>query len=176
MSATINVYIYGEISKLSMLFDSVSWAVSIPILDKQMVHDHIIKSVVAQWLTRWSLELEALGLIPSVGKGISVSKHAFIHVICRHDIKPVSLPSDWNDSWRPPVHGKSSPVQLKELKENLKREWHLLIYSAGQGLKSIFDHNLIKIVTCRPSSCNPEYTMYTCLECLWGCMAVYKDR
>ena len=69
---------------------------------------HRNKGVVANWLAHWPLELEVLGSIPCVGKGIPVSEHAFLRVICRDDMKTVRRPSDWDVNLSPdpsaPVH------------------------------------------------------------------------
>ena len=51
----------------------------------------------------WPLEREVPGSIPCVGKGISVSEHAFLGVICRHDMKAVHRPSDRDVTHRPPL-------------------------------------------------------------------------
>ena len=49
-----------------------------------------------------------------------MSEQASLRVICRHDMKTVSLPSDQDVNWRPPVQGKSHPVQVKEPYGNSK--------------------------------------------------------
>ena len=41
-------------------------------------------------------------------------KHAFIHVICSHEMKTVCRPSDRDFNWRSPVQEKSHHVQVKE--------------------------------------------------------------
>ena len=43
-----------------------------------------------------------------------MSEHAFLHVICRHEVKIVCRPSDRDVNWRVPVQGKSHHVQVKE--------------------------------------------------------------
>ena len=57
-------------------------------------------------------ELEVPGSILGVGKGISVSEHAFHHVSCRDYMKTMRLSSD-RDNMSTPVQGKSHPVQVK---------------------------------------------------------------
>ena len=44
---------------------------------------------------------------------------SFSSVICRNDTRLVHLPSDRDDNWTSPVHGKVSLVQVKEPYGNL---------------------------------------------------------
>ena len=50
--------------------------------------------MVAQWLVDWPLELKVAGSISGIGKGILVSEHVFLCVICRDDMKTVCTSSD----------------------------------------------------------------------------------
>ena len=43
-----------------------------------------------------------------------MSEHAFLHVICRHEMRTVCRPSDRDVKWRSPVQEKSHHVQVKE--------------------------------------------------------------
>ena len=47
--------------------------------------------------------LKVPGLIPGAGKGISISEHAFLCVICRDDMKVVHHPSNREVKWSLPV-------------------------------------------------------------------------
>ena len=67
-----------------------------------------------------ALELEVPESIPGLGKEISMSKHAFLLVICRDNTKTVRRPSDRPVNWRSLVQGKSAHVQVKESDGNSK--------------------------------------------------------
>ena len=43
-----------------------------------------------------------------------MSEHAFLYVICRHEMKTVRRPSDRDINWKSPVQEKSHHVQVKE--------------------------------------------------------------
>ena len=82
-----------------------------------------------------------------------VSKHAFLHVICRDDMKTVRRPSDRHVNWRPHVQGKSPPVQVKEPYIRYSKWLSVGLHPAT--------------LMC---------TKYTCLKCPRGRMAVYRER
>ena len=64
----------------------------------------------------------------------SVSEHTSLRVICGHDIKTVCLPSDRDVNWRPPVHGKSHPVQVTTYGTDSK--WlHVGLHPATQSVQ-----------------------------------------
>ena len=66
-------------------------------------------------------------------------------------MKTVCRPSDRDVDWRSPVQGKSHHVQVKE------------------------PYGKFKLVTSRPSSCNPGCTMYTVCVLL-GSLDVMEER
>ena len=87
-----------------------------------------------------------MGNTPGLSEGIFGVQHAFLHVICRHEMKTVCRPSDRDVKWSFPVQGKTHHVQVKEPYGNSK-----------------------------PSSCNPGYTMYTVCTLL-GRLDVMEER
>ena len=63
-----------------------------------------------------------------------MTEHAFLHVICRHEMKTVCRPSDRDVNWRSPVQGKSHHVQVKEPYGN--SNWLLVdLHPATRGLQ-----------------------------------------
>ena len=82
------------------------------------------RSVVAQWLVHWPLVLgvpgsipgcsEVPGSLPASSEETWVSKQASLHVFYKDDMNTVHRPSDRDVNWRPPVHGQSSFVQVKD--------------------------------------------------------------
>ena len=60
------------------------------------------------------------GSISGFGKGIIGVRTRFPSCICRHEMKTARRPSDRHVNWRPPVQGKSHPVQVKEPYGNSK--------------------------------------------------------
>ena len=61
-----------------------------------------------------------------------MSEHAFLHVICRHEMKTVRRPSDREVNWRSPVQGKSHHVQVKEPYGN--SNWLLIAFILQLGV------------------------------------------
>ena len=49
----------------------------------------------------------------ALARECSVSEHAFLHVICRHNMKTACRPSDRDVNWRSPLQGKSTICRLK---------------------------------------------------------------
>ena len=68
------------------------------------------EGLVAQWWAHRPLELEVPGSIQEIGKESFASKHAFLHVICKDDMKTVCHSSD-RDLNRRPHGGKVTYVQ-----------------------------------------------------------------
>ena len=95
----------------------------------KIINTNYKKSVVAQWWAHWPLELKVPGSIPGLCKGIfgvQTRFHSCHLQVCR--------PSDRDVNWRPPVQGKSHPVQVKEPYGNSK--WLLV------GLPGVYNVHL----------------------------------
>ena len=67
-----------------------------------------------KWSLHWHLVLEVPGSIPFGSEENLVVRSCFCSCYLQYDMN-VRCPSDWNDNWRLPLQGQSSPVQVKEL-------------------------------------------------------------
>ena len=64
----------------------------------------------------------------------SVSEHAFLYVICRHEMNTVCRPSDRDVNWRSLEQGKSHHLQVKDLYGS--SNWLLVgLYPVARGVK-----------------------------------------